>query len=186
MKFRDVIRHYIGCQVQTTTEISPDDCDWGIDRGEIMTLVGINSNGDIGDDTISNIDTYGVVLKQGDKWVGTHISDIKPLLLSLEDMTLEDGKAILTETFFPHTDYPLSDFKKTLVGQKYNNPRFSINNDWYDCELTFGSKTGAVWSAKDTIATNVKIKATVFAYLCNKHYDVFGLIDSGEAIRKTV
>ena len=134
MKFRDVIRHYIGCQVQTTIEISPDDCDWGIEKGEVMTLVGINSNGDIGDDTVSNIDTYGVVLKQGDKWVGTHISDVKPLLLSLEDMTEEH--------------------KKELRSMK-------VFGDLFE-------------------------KAKEVHFLTSKGYDVFFLIDSREAIRKTV
>lgn len=139
MKFRDVIRHYMGCQVQTTTEISPDDCDWGIDKGEIMTLVGINSNGDIGDDTVSNIDTYGVVLKQGDKWLGTHISDIKPLLLSLEDMTTDDYHYI-----------------------------------WNDLDTTM-----------PVLDSNRGFTPELFHFLTSKHYDVFNLISSGQAIRKT-
>lgn len=108
---------------------------------------------------------------------------IKPILRPLSDMTLEEGAWCLRETFFDHVNYPLSDFKIELVGPSdaRKNPRISIDNDWYKESLTFGNKLGSIWGVESP-AQNVKIKATVFAYLLSKHFDLFGMIESGQAI----
>jgi hypothetical protein len=100
-------------------------------------------------------------------------------------MKISEGIWCLKETYFAHVDYPESDFYLEFVGQKNNNPRIGINNDWYANELTFGCSNGSIWNAQDTLPCNTKIKASVFAYLISKHFDLFGLIEAGLAIDKT-
>ncbi len=111
--------------------------------------------------------------------------DRQPSLFdNLHSETLKDievaGVEVAEEVFFNHIEYPLSDFRLKLVGDG-KNPRISINNDWYSESLTFGSKSGRIWSIEQP-AQNVKIPPTVFLYLLSKQFDLFGLIDAGEAI----
>lgn len=105
--------------------------------------------------------------------------EIKLILRPLSDMTIEEGAWCLKETFFEHVDYPIKDFKLTLVGD--GNPRISIDNDWFTESLTFGNKRGSIWST-DKNSANVKIQPKLFVYLLSKGFDLFGLIEKGEAI----
>jgi len=111
------------------------------------------------------------------------LDDIKPILRTLDSMTLEEGAWCLKETFFDHVDYPLMHFKLELVGEEQKNPRISIDNDWFKNELTFGTARGSIWSC-DTEAANVKITSKVWLYLLSKHFDLFGLIESGQALNR--
>jgi len=113
-----------------------------------------------------------------------YIEEAKPLLRPLSDMKINEGAWCLGQTFFDHVSYPISDFKFELVGQNKQNPRISINNDWYKENLTFGNSNGSIW-AVDAMSANVKIKSTLFAYLLKQGFDLFGLIDAGIAIDKT-
>lgn len=114
------------------------------------------------------------------------IHQLKPILRPLSSMIIEEGAWCLKEIYFDHVTYPISDFKLELVGvgDVKKHPRISINNDWFQNNLTFGNSNGSIW-AVDTNSAFVKIKPTLFAYLLKKHFDLFGLIDSGEAIDST-
>lgn len=110
-----------------------------------------------------------------------HWDIVRPILRPLSDMKIEEGIWCLKQTFFDHINYPVCDFRLELVGENKQNPRISIDNSHYICSLTFGAN-GAIWNHTET---NYKIRSEIFLYLLKQGFDLFGLIESGEAIDKT-
>lgn len=105
------------------------------------------------------------------------------LLRPLSDIQIEEAANCVTQVFCPRNNYPLKDFR--LTKNEYGNPVCRLNNDWFDESLTFGTKTGAIWSARDKHLANTKIPSSIFVYLLKQGFDLFGLIESGLAIDKT-
>ena len=111
----------------------------------------------------------------------THGSRYKPLLLSLEDMTEEDMKEVFKLIF--KRDFPES-------GNIQFRPDTSLTSDprwilWSGVDRVGIEISGDVWA--DCDLSKHKFNPHIIThYLTSKHYDIFGLIDSGEAIRKTV
>ena len=166
MKFIDVAHFYIGCQMQSH-------------KGSNWTL----RHCDFDDDS---------------EWKYSS----KPLLLSLEDMTEEDFKEFATSIMQGKNDqmafdfgehewkaaaYDTSDYEEipsdsdliiateesdpsdvlmlSVIGKRLSYGWLNYQETFCDCELIISAK----W----------------LHFLTSKGYDVFGLIESGQAIRKT-
>lgn len=166
IKPKDFISFYTGCPV-----IAPSIAD--VDDWEDFTLHSISPS----ELKISTYHPdYGI-----QNWPR---KDFKLVLRPLKSMTIEEGAWCLKRTFFNHVEYPISDFKLELVGDKHENPRISINNDWYTNSLTFCNKTGSVWSGNEVAAHSAKISSEIFLFLISNNFDLFGLIESGEAVEQ--
>ena len=129
-----------------------------------------------------NTSLNGTVMDAG--WYSKIINDecdAKPLLLSLEDMTEEDMKEVFKLIF--KRDFPES-------GNIQFRPDTSLTSDprwilWSGVDRVGIEISGDVWA--DCDLSKHKFNPHIIThYLTSKHYDIFGLIDSGEAIRKTV
>lgn len=111
----------------------------------------------------------------------------KPILKPVNEIKKEQAAELLRLTFFPHVEYPLSDYKLEMVGNDYNpqNPRISIDNDFFTENLTFGNKTGSIWSGSSRPAMGVKISPILFKKFIEWQYDIFGFYDAGECFYET-
>jgi len=105
---------------------------------------------------------------------------VKPILRRLNDITIEEAAHVLQQTYFEHITYPMSDYQMKLNDS--GNPVISIDNNWWDHSLTFGVKTGSIWSTDKGPIYNTKLRASIFRYLISRSFDLFGLIDSQQAI----
>ncbi len=170
IKFSEVAHLYLGCELIGSYRLEPR-------KGY---LTGITNGGE--DVEIQFFEEDGINVFESPEH--NTVDEIKPILRPLSDMKIEEGAWCLKETYFSHVEYPIKDFYLEFVGEKQNNPRIQINNDWFYNDLTFGNN-GSIWSTRDVIPANTKIKATVFSYLLKQGFDLFGLIENGEALDKT-
>lgn len=161
-KIEDYLPLYLGCRIKSK-------------GGKFGDLVSVSTDG-------TSIVVYDKDKIDDPRGLCINSDWLLLVLRPLSDMKIEEGAWCLKETYFSHVDYPISDFKLEFVGQQNKNPRISIDNDWYKWDLTFGNSNGSIWNTNDTLPCNTKIKATVFTFLLSKHFDLFGLIESGLAV----
>jgi len=149
-----ILAMYLGCRVLVNDQIHENV------REELRS---INEVGDCGGAEID--------------W---RIKNCQPILRRLEDIQIEEAAHILQQTYFDHVTYPITDYRLYL--NDAGNPVISIDNDWFKHSLTFGVKTGSIWSTDKWPSCNTKLKAEMFDYLRSRYFDLNGLIDSGDAI----
>lgn len=160
INFKDVAHLYLGCMVKASYE--------SLLKLNIVACSGMVQLEDVREERVTH----------------TTIEQITPILRPLSSITKAEAAYVLEQVFCRGNNYPPSDYKLELVGDKQQNPRISISNDWFDENLTFGNNTGSIWSS-DEVSRNVKIPGGVYAYLLQKRFDLFGLISSKQAIDST-
>lgn len=165
INFKDVAHLYLGCRVHDSYENK---------QATIYTIALLPEN-----ENPVGIFFKDILVRHTRKF-----SEITPILRPLSSITKAEAAYVLEQVFCRGNNYPPSDYKLELVGDKQQNPRISISNDWFNENLTFGNNTGSIWSS-DEVSRNVKIPGAIYAYLLQKRFDLFGLISSKQAIDST-
>lgn len=171
MKFQDVAHHYLGVECLT-----PEGKD---------TLEGVYRNATpVFYNTVKDI-----------QW-----PDIKPILKPTSEISQEDFKDFATSELLTKNEKMAFDFSDNDNWRACSYEHDPDDIEWddaqriNDCEendpfgvLMMNTKRGDIthgWIELDETycPVNVSVTARWIAFLCSKGYDVFGLIESGEAI----
>jgi hypothetical protein len=137
-----------------------------------------NRNVDIGKIVAINKDDNActMTIKRG-ILITREIQEIKPILHRLSDITLEHAKFVMRMVVHENVEYRDNDYRLSL--NEYCNAELLIDNDWHTETMVFGRRTGSIWLKE---RSNTKIPGSVYHYLLQHGYDLFGLIDAGLAI----
>ena len=109
------------------------------------------------------------------------INSWRPVLRKLSAIRIEEAAKVVQMVFHPNTEYPISDYKLKI--NEAGNATVYLNNDFYEEDLTFGNNTGSIWSV-NRYSQTVKVGANVYNYLLLNGFDLFNLIENGEAIEQ--
>lgn len=148
-KFEDVAHLYLGCEIH----------DEDTPTGHVAVLDSVDTGGDC---YFNYYDSNGEC--EHDSQLCS-ISDVKPILRPLSDMTNDE---------FYELSELLEECDYEAVFQKYNDGKTGVGYMWQEgmAGLILNSDAGQYF---------VKI----FPFLLSRSFDLFGLIESGEAIDKT-
>jgi hypothetical protein len=106
---------------------------------------------------------YEVLSKHGLRGRAFYFNEVKPLLRPLSDLTKEEAKAV-------------GSLLHTVNGKNCR----AYKNEFGMWRIQYGNVHGQFWIIDNTIFNQ---RQTI--YLLSKHFDLFGLIESGLAIDKT-
>lgn len=107
------------------------------------------------------------------------VSDWIPVLRKLSQITIYEAAKVMQMVFHPNAEYPITDYKLKI--NDAGNAVVYLSNDWYEEDLTFGNSTGSIWSV-NRYSHTIKVGANVHHYLLSNGFDLFNLIDNGEAV----
>lgn len=155
-KFKDLVNLYIGCNVSIKEEQY---------KGGSLVLIGICDMGCQVEDTGIKITFY------------VNPEHVKPLLRPISDMTEEEMKEM----------YRLV-FNRSFIGDNVTHRDIGKKEErwvlWSGVERLFIYKDGDVGA--DSNLHNYHVHApSIVKYQLSKHFDLFGLIESGQAINIT-
>lgn len=169
---KDCLHYYLGCEVEYYNYISNAWC--------IGILRGVT-------------DDYAWIKDDGN---GCHFSDLKPILRPLSDMSEEEAGWVynysfqfgLTTQLGNYFDYDIrkimnEDKVASLDIRRIDRPHHSVNILMDGTSIVFNDEE---MNEKPKFCWRCMNGAIQFHYLLSKHFDIFGLIEEGLAIDKTI
>lgn len=158
MEFKEVAHLYLGCLAKATYVTKDGDTDKDVPV-ELKNYRRLESVGIAGDRRIL-------------MWVGGNLSasQHKPILRPLSDMTEEEAYSLIFSVDF----YKRHEIEVTNIS----------DNPWIGISFTVRYDGKGRWWNK-TQRLNADFNPKQVGYLLSKHFDLFGLIQSGEAIDAT-
>lgn len=181
MKFKDVAHLYLGCDVIITNiqaeDFDDEDFDMHVDDICQLTLVNQGA-GNIycGSDYES---WNWVVEKEGYHVAGWWGNTFKPILRPLSDITEAEHCELFSIVF--KREYTRFATRLFFKANEQHSDRYVLSAAVERLGVCFD---GEIWADSDLQRWKIDY-FKVTAYLLSKHFDLFGLIEAGEAIDKS-
>lgn len=165
-ELKDVIHLYLGCQCVLTEDVPVEEFDDDqTKKGSVWSLLMIN----YGDFDLIDGNGYKFVLQDEETcWLGVHGSEFKLLLRPLSSVTEEEAIELIGIQL---ENYPNKlDIKMKSFGRRSNSDSWQFSAYEGEKHIISGSLSFYRHEPKK------------FMYLLSKGFDLFGLIESNQAI----
>lgn len=183
VKFKDVAHLYLGCEMQCM-KVDEDINTFGIKAGDVGKLTYINhgimeltATSEDGDSESENWN-WGIEFDRCNFACWDNDRLFKPILRPLSSMTTEE----CIDVYHIDADNALHHATNDFDIRRALDAWIITRLDHMDTNL-FISDTGQIWKTTDTLEIP-RSQSVIFSYLLSKSFDLFSLLESGEAIHK--
>lgn len=167
IQLSEVIHFYLGCQLDTGT-------------GRVI-LCAIQKE-------VIPCASFRLIVLNGNVIHEIPAAGVRPVLHRLSDMTEAEALHIARLAFFdqdmkyPDRDYKVYKPEPITVDKTPTTFAVKLSNDWWDKEIRIGLNTGTIWYPNPATGERVWNYQKIFVFLHKQQFDLYDLIDSGQAI----